>query len=160
MNQLIIKRASIFSLILGAIIGLIALIPTLIALCMFVVLPFLASIIVILFMKKNDKHLGILTNEQGAILGGIIGFCATLGHFLTFSCMVCILRMIFRNYYAYTIPDMLNQALWLFFVVVFMVALIYAMTNAVSAMGLTWVLNFVEKKPENSDAPLDIEINN
>ena len=78
MNQVVVKRAAIFSLILGAILGLIALFPSVIGFSLFAV-SFLAAIIVILYMKKNEKHLGIIDNEQGAILGGIIGFFSGVG---------------------------------------------------------------------------------
>ena len=157
MNQIIAKKAVVFSLMLGAIIGLVSLFPFFIGFCLFV-LGFFTSIIILLYMKKNEKHLSYLTNEQGAIFGGITGFFATIGFFVTFSPMVCILKFIFKTYYAYTIPDMLKDALWLFFVLVFMVALIFALTNSASAMGATWILSHIEKAPDNLDARLDIKI--
>ena len=78
MNKLIAKRAALFSLILGAILGLVALIPAFIGLCLFI-LTFIVSPLVIIYMKKDEKHLAYLTNEQGATLGAIIGFFATVG---------------------------------------------------------------------------------
>ena len=98
MNQIVVKRAAIFSLILGAALGLLALFPSVIGFSLFIV-AFLSSAIVILYMKKNEKHLGIINNEQGAILGGIIGFFSGVGFFASFSPMVCILRMIFKEKY-------------------------------------------------------------
>ena len=157
MNQLIAKRTAIFSLILGAILGLISLIPSLIGLVLFV-LAFFSSTAVMLYMKKDEKHVAYLTNEQGAIMGAIIGFFATVGFFTTFSPMVCILKFIFKNYYSYMIPDMLSEAMWLFFVVIFMVGFIFALTNSASGMGTAWIIGNIEKKPENYDARLDIKI--
>lgn len=157
MNQLIAKRTAIFALILGALIGLASLLPFLIGFSLFI-LAFFSSVIVMVYMKKDEKHLSFLTNEQGAIMGGIIGFFATVGFFLTFSPMVCILRMIFKTYYSYMIPDMLHDAMWLFFVVVIMVGFIFALTNSATGMGVSWFFNQIEKKPENSDARLDIKI--
>jgi len=157
MNQLIAKKTAVFSLILGAIIGLTSLIPPIIGLSLFV-LSFFSSAIVLLYMKKDEKHISFLTNEQGAIIGGIIGFFATIGFFITFSPMVCILKLIFKGYYSYMIPDMLTNAMWLFFVIVFMVALIFAMTNSALAMGIVWILSKIEQKPQDYDARLDIKI--
>lgn len=157
MNQIIAKRTAIFSLILGAVLGLASLIPALIGFMLFV-LAFFSSVIVMLYMKKNEKHIAYLTNEQGAIMGGIVGFFSTIGFFVSFCPMVCIIKLIFKKYYAYMIPDMLNSAMWLFFVVVFMVAFIFALTNSASGMGTTWILGNIEKKPENIDARLDIKI--
>ena len=157
MNELIIKRASIFSLLLGALIGLVALIPSLILMCLFV-LSCLSSIIIIAYMKKNEKYLGIIDNQQGAILGGIVGFFATVGFFASFSPMVTIIHLIFKKYYSYAIPDMLHSAPWLFFIVVIMVAAMFAVMNAVSGMGIAFVLNKIEEKPKDYDARLDIKI--
>lgn len=157
MNQLIAKRTTIFALILGAVIGLLSLFPFLIGLCISV-LAFFSSVIVMIYMKKDEKHVSYLTNEQSAIMGGVIGFFATIGFFVAFSPMVCILKLIFKKYYSYMIPDMLHDALWLFFVVVIMVALIFAMTNSATGMGINWFFGQIEKKPENLDARLDIKI--
>ncbi len=157
MSQFVVKRAIIFSLILGALFGLLALLPMLIGLVIFI-FGFFSSVIIILYMKRNEKHLSFLTNEQGAILGGIIGFFATVGFFVSFCPMVCIIHSIFKSYYSYAIPEMLSLGLWLFFVIVFMTAIIFAMTNSATAMGLTFILGQIEKKPDDYDAPLDIKI--
>lgn len=157
MNQLIAKKTAIFALKLGAAIGIISIFPFFIGLALFI-LSFFSSTIVMLYMKKDEKHIAYLTNEQGAIMGGIVGFFATMGFFVTFAPLVCILRLIFKTYYAYMIPDMLRDALWLFFVLVFMVGLIFALTNSATGMGTTWILSHIEKEPENIDARLDIKI--
>lgn len=157
MNQLIAKRTAFFALIFGAIIGLVSLFPFFIGFCLFI-LSFFSSTLVMLYMKKDQKHVAYLTNEQGAIMGGLIGFFATVGFFITFSPMVCILKLIFKKYYAYMIPDMLHDAMWLFFVLVFMISVIFALINSATGMGTTWVLNHIEKEPENLDARLDIKI--
>ena len=157
MNSVIAKKAGIFSVVLGAIIGIISLFPFAIGLSLFV-LGFLSSAIVILYMKKDEKHISYLTNEQGAILGGIIGFFATIGFFVIFSPMVFIIHLINKNYYAYIIPDMLSSAIWLFFVVVFVVALFFALFNATVGMGTIWLINMFEAKPKDHDARLDIKI--
>jgi len=158
MNQLIIKRASIFSLILGSVLGLIALFPAAIGFVIFI-LGFLSSILVILYMKKNEKHLGIIDNEQGAILGGFIGFFSGVGFFASFTPMVFILKLIFKDaYYSYAIPYILNDAFWLFLVIVFMVSLIFALTNSAAGMLAAFLLSKIENKPKDYDAPLDIKI--
>ena len=157
MNQIIAKKAAVFAFILGAMIGIVSLLPFLIGFSLFT-LSFFSSVIVMAYMKKGEKHVSYLTNEQGAIMGGMIGFFATVGFFVTFSPMVSILHLIFKKYYSYMIPDMLSNALWLFFVIVFMVAFIFALTNATTGMGLTWILSKIEKEPQNLDARLDIKI--
>ena len=96
MNETVVKRALIFSLILGAFIGIVSLLPVAIGFALFI-LMFLSSPIIIIYMKKNEKHLSFINNEQGAILGAIIGFGATIGFFASFSPLVCILKLIFLS---------------------------------------------------------------
>ncbi len=156
MNETVIKRSMIFALILGACIGVASLIPSIIGFGLFI-LMFLSAPIVIFYMKKNEKHLSFINNQQGAILGGIIGFCATVGFFASFAPLVCILKLIIKTYYTYMIPDMLTTALWLFFILVFSIALIFAATNATSAMALAWAYSHFEKTPDE-DNRLDIKI--
>ena len=156
MNEIIVKRASKFSLILGASLGILSIIPVTIGFSSFILI-FLCAPIIIMYMKKNEKHISFLSNEQAAILGAIIGFISTIGFFASFSPLVCIIKMIFKTYYAYMIPDMLSGALWLFFVLIFVMALIFAATNSASAMGLNWVYSHFEKSPKDN-GQLDITI--
>ena len=157
MNEVIIKRAIIFSLIFGALIGLISLIPALIGFCLFT-LAFLAGVVVIMFMKKNEKYLGIIDAQQGAILGGIAGFFASVGFFASFCPMVILISAIFKKYYAYAIPYIIEEALWLFFVIILMVGVMLAIFNAVGGMAMAYIYNKFEQKPENYDARLDIKV--
>ncbi|MBQ7287935.1 MAG: hypothetical protein IJW73_09260 [Candidatus Gastranaerophilales bacterium] len=157
MNQVIAKKTAIFSIILGAIIGLLSVFPFLIGLTLFI-LAFFSSMIVILYMRKDEKHISYLTNEQGAIMGGIIGFFASIGFFLTFTPMVLIIHAISKTYYSYMIPNLLSEAVWLYFVIVVVVSLIFALTNSALGMGTIWLLGVAQGKPENHDARLDIKI--
>ena len=156
MNEIIAKRALIFSLILGACIGIAAILPPMIGFAL-VILMFLSAPTIIIYMKKNEKYLNVINNEESAKLGAIIGFAATIGFFASFAPLVCILKLIFKTYYAYMIPDMLQTALWLFVILVFVIALVFAATNAVSAMGIAWLYSRFEKTPDEENR-LDMKI--
>ena len=157
MNSVVSKSALLFALILGAFLGIISVIPQLIGICLFA-LSFLCAPIIIIYMKNKEKHLGIISTENGAKLGAIIGAASTIGFFVTFSPLVCIVKLIFRSYYAYALPDTLKEALWLFFIIVGMVALIFAATNSATGMGCAWLYSTFEKQPEEPEAHLDIKI--
>lgn len=157
MNELVVKRAVIFSLILGAFLGLISLIPSLIGIGI-LILSFFSSVIVILFMKKNEKYLGIIDTQQGAILGSIIGFFSSVGFFISFCPMVMLISMIYKKYYTYTIPYIVQDALWLLFIIIFMVGAMMALLNSVGGMALAYLFDKLEKKPADYDARLDIKI--
>ena len=180
MNQIVAKKAMIFSLILGgslavlfAIIQIILItlsaIPflkniisidstfsQLLGLIIFLI-SFFSSVTVILYMKKDEKHLSYITTEQGAILGAIMGFFTTVGFCIIFTPLNCILHMIFKIN-SYGIPYLLSMGAWLFFVIIFVLALIIAAINSTTGMGLAYLFNHIEKKPQDFDAPLDIKI--
>ena len=161
MNQTIVSKAIMFSLIFGACLGLLWHVPsyTIVGIIITILL-FLSSVFIILYMKKNEKHLSFIDNREGAILGGIAGFFTTLGAFLSFSPMAYILYLINHNsYFGSLIHTFVSETFWLFCVIVIMTSLIFAFTNSATGMGLAYILGFFEKKPENSDARIDIEIN-
>lgn len=157
MNELVVKRAVMFSLILGALLGLISLIPSLIGIGIFI-LSFFSSVIVILFMKNNEKYLGLIDTQQGAILGAIAGFFSGVGFFISFCPMVMLISLIFKKYYTYGIPFIIQEALWLFFIIIFMVSIMMAMLNSPGGMAMAFIFNRFEKKPADYDARLDIKI--
>lgn len=161
MNELIIKKTIMFSLIFGACLGLAWYIPSYTILWLILtVLLFLSSVFIILYMKKNERHLSFIDNRQGAILGGIAGFFTTIGAFISFTPMGYILYLIKHNdYYGSLVHTFVSETFWLYLIVIIMTSLIFAFTNAATGMTLAYILSFIEKKPENSDSQIDIEIN-
>ncbi len=157
MNEIIVKRAAAFSFLLGAILGIMAIIPFISGLAYFILI-LCSSVAVILYMKKNEKYLGIIDTQQGAILGGIIGFITTIGFCITFLPMKFILSLIFTKSTDLGISYFITTAPWLFFVLIFIIAVILGLINSATGMGTAYVLNYFEKKPEGFDAPLDIKI--
>lgn len=158
MNVVIAKQASILAAILGAIIGIIALISPL----MIYIIPtlmFLCAPLVIVCMKKR-KELGYLDIQQGAFLGGVIGTASSIGFFAAFIPLVLIIGLIFKQYYTYGIPYFLNfQSLWLFVLILITLIATLAVTNAVSGMGTIYIYNQIEPKPpESEEGPIDITI--
>ncbi len=161
MTQLIVKKTIVFSLILGACLGLIWHIPsyTILGLVLTILL-FLSSVLIILYMKKNEKHLSFIDTRQGAVIGGIAGFFATLGAFISFSPMAYILYLInHNNYFGSLIHTFINETFWLFCIIVIMTCLIFAFTNSATGMSLAYILKFFEKQPDEENTNIDIEIN-
>lgn len=157
MNVLILKRACIFSLILGVVTAIVGLLPFLIVYVV-LFLSFFCAPAVIMYMKKNNM-LGILDMQQSAFLGAVIGFATTAGFFAVFAPLVLLIHSIFKNYYAYGLQYFITfQALWLFIIILAMLAGLLALTNAVSAMCVNYVYGQIEKLPDGLDEPVDIMI--
>ena len=155
MNIISIKAAIILSLIFGAVLGIVSTIPIFLGLCCFILL-FLSAILIIIYMKKDKKYLDKIDVKDGGIIGAFIGFFATVGFFITFSPLVCIIKFIFKNYYTF-IPELLKDMLWLFLILVFMAAITSAAINAAGAMGVSWLYQYIEQKEDNSKIEKNIE---
>ncbi len=149
MNIILIRKISLLAIALGLIVGFVALLPDMIGYSLFF-LMFFSSLSVILYLKK-DENFKIITTKDSTIYGSLIGFISTIGFFLSFSPMVCILKAILKeNYYSYGIPDMLSMGFWLFFIIVFVTGFVFALTNSISAMGIGWIFERLEDKIENN----------
>ena len=144
MNTISIKAAIILSLIFGAIFGIVSVIPLFLGLCCFILL-FLSAILILIYMKKDKKYLDKINVKDGGILGAFIGFFSLVGFFISYAPLVCIVKLIFRNYYTF-IPEMLKDMLWLFLILVFMAAMTSAAINAAGAMGISWLYQYIETK--------------
>ncbi len=156
MNILIAKKAAIYSLILGAVLAVFGLLGFLIGLVAFV-LSLLAAPSVILALKLRNE-IGFLDNQQGALLGAMCGATATLAFFALFSPLVLIIHKINEGYYSYGLPYLFTfDSLWLLIVIIIMIALLLALTNATTGMGAVFAISQFEKKPEDLEQ-IDISI--
>lgn len=167
MNTLITKQAVLYSLIFGAALALFGSFNFLIGLVAFI-LALLCAPAVILFMKKTNK-IGFLESQQAATLGGLCGFCATISFFLIFTPMTLIftkfaplvnkiLPFISGYHYAYGLQYIVTfDSLWLFFIIVIMIAGVGALTNSTTAMGTVFLLAQFEQKPKDIEE-IDIHI--
>jgi hypothetical protein len=158
MNLIILKQATVLSLILGAIIALVALIGPLMIYAV-LALAFACAPLVIIYMKKQ-RMLGILDTQQGATLSAAIGCAASAGFFMAFIPLVLIISLIFKDFYTYGIPYFMNLAsFWLLIVILAMLAITLAATNAVVGMGVVALYNHFGPRPEGADeGSIDIKV--
>ena len=95
MELVLLKRMVIISSILGAILGVVTVIPAVNVLSFFAIM-FLASPFVIIYMTKYNM-MGVLNLKQTLIYGAIIGFISFLGFSLTFVPLATIIGLIYKN---------------------------------------------------------------
>ncbi|MBE7706197.1 MAG: hypothetical protein E7Z91_03010 [Cyanobacteria bacterium SIG30] len=122
---------------LGLIFGVVALVPYTIFYVL-VALFLLSSICSILYYRKLTKF-ELTDYKTTMITGGVLGFASFVGFIVVFIPCVLVLSFIFKSYYNYGIPYLLNfQAIWLFILIIIVVAIVCASTNAVSLMALQY----------------------
>ena len=166
MNTIIGKKAAIYSLILGAALAILGSFNFLIGLIVFI-MGLLCAQIILIYMKKTDQ-IGFLDNQQAATLGAICGFCSTISYFIIFTPLTLIflklaplvnklIPFVSSYHYAYGLQYLVRfDALWLFAVIIIMIGIVSALTNATTAMGAIFALSQFEKKPEDIE---EIDIN-
>ena len=133
MNFEFIKKVARKSAILGAIIGLITLIPY-INLFSFLFLAFLAAPYVVIKMKQKNQ-IGILDTQESAIWGAIIGISAFSGFFAVFTPLCGLIGLIFKAdiYLSFKVMWSSGGGIMTLIMSYIMIGLIIALFNAFSA---------------------------
>lgn len=159
MNQIVVKHTAILSAILGAIIGVLTLIPF-VRNFSFMLLMLCISAVIIVYMKKNDL-IGIIDAREGAILGGIIGFVSFIAFAIVFVPLVAIVGLIFKGYYTFGITYMLRiSGLFVLVMLIVFMGTLSALMNAFSGLVTAYLYEVLSgiKKEEKQEENIDFEI--
>ena len=141
-----------YSVILGAILGILAVIP-IIRVASFLIISTIVSIIIFLYMKKK-KQINDLTTKGGAIIGALIGFINLVGFLITFLPLNAILGALpvkaIADNYALTKDLILIWWLWLI-----MGGLIVAIFNSFSLLSFFYIKDTYFMIKEGKDTKPD-----
>jgi hypothetical protein len=159
MNPLLVKQTAILSTILGAILGVLTLIPF-VRNFTFLLLILCISAVVIIYMKKNDL-IGIIDVKEGAILGAIIGFVSFIAFSIVYVPLVAIVGLIFKGYYTFGISTLLRvSGFFVLIMLVVFLGLLSALMNSFAGLATAYVYEFLSgiKKEEKAEENIDFEI--
>lgn len=142
MNRLILKDITIYSLVLGFILGLLSVIPYIGTFMLFALLLLVAPLIV-LYMIMAGK-LDLTTIKDSIIWGAASGFSANI----TFSVSACItlalLKIGFNYSTNYLLTTMImNSPVWLVFICIIFLGTLVATTNAFTSFLTYYIINFI-----------------
>lgn len=159
MNNLILKQTIILSAILGVALGVITLIPFMRGFS-FLILILCASALVIVYMKRHEL-IGVITIQEGAMLGAVSGFVSFITFSIAFIPLVSIVGLIFKSYYTFGIPTLFSAGG--FFVMILLVifaALLSALMNAFAGLTTAYVYEFLSgvKEEEAQAEHVEFEI--
>ena len=150
-----IKKLVIFSLIFGAISGVLALIPV-IGVIVLLMIIFCSSFIILVYMKKTGDL--ICPNEQmGLAYGGVAGFVAYIGFVITFLPIAFVLSFIFKESYFTGISMILKSGFTLTIMLTLFIGILCGMMNAFSGQASVYFFNSESKKNNNVKFSLDIK---
>lgn len=136
MNQILLKQTAILSLILGAGLGIITIIPFIGAISFFTIM-FLASTVVLIYMNKNNM-IGKLIPRDGALLGALIGFLSFIGFSITFVPLATIIGLFYKGSFYLGISLMFRSGFFVLIMMVAFVAMLSALMNSFSGLATVY----------------------
>lgn len=153
MNKFVIKNIIILSLLIGVLLGLLAPVPY-VGMVMLFVMLLLAAPLVIVYLIMAGKF-DLTTTKDSIITGALIGFCANI----TFSSVYCVIIAILAKGFQYTTNFFLtamitNSPIWLIAVFIIFIGVLCATTNAFSGFMTYYIINFIRDMYEKQHPEL------
>ena len=146
MKRLFVKQISILSLIFGAILGVITLIPY-IGFLSFLICSFAAGSLIIYYMNKIEL-IGEFDTKAWTIYGAVSGFVCFIGFCISFIPLAALIGLFAKTSYYMGISIMFRLGFFLTIVLSVFVAVIAALMNGFCAMTTSYVMGLL-KNSEN-----------
>lgn len=155
MNILLLKQISILSLIAGAALGAITIVPFIGGIA-FIFLMMCVGAALIIYLKKMTL-VGYLELKDGALYGGIAGFVSFLGFSLVYFPLAAILGLIFKNTQYSLVTFSLGSGFFVIVLLSVFVAILSAVVNSFSGLAAAYIYSQIEPRPEENVTNFEIE---
>ncbi len=149
MNLRLLKQISILSVILGAILGLVTLIPY-IGVLSFLICVFAAGSLVLIYLQKLEL-IGELDTRAWSIYGAISGFVAFIGFSISFVPLATIIGMIVKTSYYLGISLMFRMGFFITILMIFFVAIIAALMNGFGSMTTSYAISLYKSQQDEQN---------
>lgn len=142
MNKFIIKNTVILSLILGLILGLLAPIPYVGMVMLFIILLMTAPLVIVYMIMAGQFNL--TSTKNSIITGAISGFSANFSFSFTYALLMVVLGKVFHISTNFFLTAMIsNSPIWLLLVFIIFIGVLFATTNAFSGFLTHYVIDFI-----------------
>ncbi|MBR1775568.1 hypothetical protein IJ750_00645 [bacterium] len=161
MNVIMIKKLAIISALAGAVLGFITLIPF-VGLFSFLTAFVFLSAIILVYMKRNDL-IGILSLQEGAIYGAVIGIVSFSIYLIILAPIAAVIGLLFKGYPLAFFGYLFNNIGSFFFSTIplaIFTILMSALFNGFVGMVTAWCYQLITgiKKENNQNSSVDFEI--
>lgn len=147
MNVLFIKQISILSLIFGAILGVITLIPY-IGLLSFLICTFASGSLIIYYMQKIEL-IGEFDVKSWSIYGAIGGFVSFIGFCIAFIPLAALIGLFVKSSYYLGISIMFRLGFFLTVIMSIFMAVVVALMNGFGSMLTSYTLQLLKSSKSN-----------
>lgn len=142
MNRVVVKHIIILSLLLGAILGLIAPIPYVGMVTLIIVLLLSAPLVMVYLIM--DGKLDLTTTKDSILTGALAGFMTNITYAMAYSLVASIMAHFFNYTSNFILTTMIiNAPFWLLLVFVIFVGVLFATINSFSAFVTYYVINLI-----------------
>ena len=149
MNKVLMKQMTILSLILGAALGIVTIVPY-VGLVSFLTVMFLSSTAILVYLKKKDIINRIIPKD-GILYGSLIGFMSFIGFSLTFVPLATIIGLFYKGSYYLGISMLFRIGFFVLIMIIIFVAILSALINAFSALATLYFYDQILNKEEENE---------
>ena len=149
LDKTLIFNLIIISLILGAILGLLAPIPYVGTIMLSLVLVMSAPLVMIYLIM--DGKMDLSTTTDSIIHGAIIGFCSNITFSIVYAIIIVILSKIFHYSSNLFLTAMRSDSpIWLLATFIIFIGVLCATTNAFTGFATFYIINFIRDMYEKN----------
>jgi hypothetical protein len=142
MDKLVVKNTIILSLILGFALGLLAPVPYLGMVMLFIMLLLAAPMVMVYMIMAGQFDL--TSTKNSIITGAITGFSANFSFSFTYAILMVILSKAFHITTNFFLTAMIvNSPIWLLLVFIIFIGVLFATTNAFSGFLTHYIIDFI-----------------
>lgn len=142
MDRFLIQKIIILSLILGLALGLLAPIPVVGMIMLFLILLLAAPIVILYLIMAGE--LDLTSPKDSIITGAIIGFSANLTFAVSYSILMVLLAKIFHYTPNFFLTAMItNSPIWLTGTFIIFLGVLCATTNSFTGFATYYIINFI-----------------
>ena len=142
MDKFLVKNTIVYSLLLGLISGILAPIPYVGMVMLFIMLLLTAPMVMVYMIMAGQFDLTSVKNS--IITGAISGFSANFSFSFTYAIMMVILSKAFHITTNFFLTAMIvNSPIWLLLVFIIFIGVLFATTNAFSGFMTHYIIDFI-----------------
>lgn len=154
MNGLLLKQISIISLIAGAVMGLLTIIPVIGNFTFLVTMTLIGAVLVV-YIKKMSL-VSYIEPKDGALYGALSGFISFVGFSLTFLPAATLIGLFAKSSYFMGISLLMRSGVFVWLMMIVFIAALSALMNAFSAMVAAYIYAQIEPMPDDNYTNIEI----
>ncbi len=154
MNALLLKQISVISVIAGAILGIVTIIPFVGNFTFLFTMSLLGAALVV-YLKKVAL-VSYVEPKDAALFGAMAGFVSFIGFCVTFLPIATLIGVFAKSTYYMGISLLMRSGVFVWLMMIIFIAALSALMNAFSAMVAAYIYAQIEPKPDENTSNIEI----